>query len=74
MSFQRATDREGYRYSLTHRTRKCGKGDGGYDGLWMVERWSGGGWAYVGAVGSYAAARALATWNQEANEYKGAAR
>jgi hypothetical protein len=51
-SFAKTSD-DGWRYSLTHRTKKI-------DGVWIVQVWMGREWDYVGAAYSYAAARSLA--------------
>ena len=52
MSFQKPRS-DGYRYSLTHRTKKT-------DGAWIVERWNGSNWEYVGAALSDGGAREIA--------------
>ena len=44
------TSADGWRYSLSHRTKKV-------DGVWIVERWNGNEWQHLTAAYSYAAAR-----------------
>jgi hypothetical protein len=52
ISFQKARS-DGWRYSLTHRTRK-------QEGIWVVQRWNGEEWIHVGQGLTYGDARALA--------------
>lgn len=59
-SFKRHTDAEGWRYSLSYRTRRqSGTKD------WQVERWNGEEWERAGTGWNYADAREIATKDSE---------
>lgn len=65
ISFQRQTDREGWRYSVAWRTRRAPEVPGA-PSAWDLQRWNGGGWEHICYVRTYAAARYFATkWDAE---------
>lgn len=60
VSFQRHTDKDGWRYSLCYRTRRVTAT------YWPVERWNGENWETVDTAISYADARRSAGKDQDA--------
>lgn len=58
ISFQRNKDAEGYRYSLSYRTRYEGRTHG-----WVLEHWNGEQWMIVCYQATYAQIREFASWD-----------
>lgn len=60
ISFSRPQGPGNWRYSMSYRARKSGP-----RASWIVERWGGSEWVYVGGGETYAAAREVATEHRD---------